>query len=314
MVRFFDVLAALFLSSTVLYFYKQPQKISLEVFSILMVPLKLVISITASVFNYSQDNKLSKDQMRSNGFSSVLRGFIITVPIFLILLVLLTQGDPIFGKLVGDIFKDIGERAVVSVIIFIFLLSFGITKIIETIIKKNTEQRVEKGKALELGVILISIISLFTIFIFVQFRYLFSGVGERELQKIGIASLTYSEYVKRGFFELILASALSSSVILYVLHFLKGLPERQKKYIRIFSGILTLEAGLLLVSSLQRLFLYANAHGLTRARIFGFVFLHSIRGEHVPQRNKFQGTIGDLNTDKVTAGNGSFDTNLTLGS
>ncbi len=107
----------------------------------------------------------------------------------------------------------------------------------------------------------------------VQFNYFFSSSGERELQLLGIASLTYSEYVRKGFFELLAASSITSVVMLYVTRHLHNLPNPQKYITKIFSLILTLEIGLLLISAGQRINLYQIAHGLTRARVFGFIFL-----------------------------------------
>ncbi len=114
---------------------------------------------------------------------------------------------------------------------------------------------------------------MFGLFILVQFQYLFSRVDENQLHQIGLSSITYSEYVRRGFFELLIASAIVVGIISYVLHLLKHINSQLKAFVQGLSGIVLIETGVILLSDVQRIQLYAAEHGLTRARIFGFIFL-----------------------------------------
>ncbi|MBI2012085.1 DUF4173 domain-containing protein [Candidatus Daviesbacteria bacterium] len=79
--------------------------------------------------------------------------------------------------------------------------------------------------------------------------------------------------MRKGFFELLIASSIATIVIIFVLRFLRNLQSTQKFIVQITSSVLVLEIGLLLLSALQRLNLYQATHGLTRARIFGFIFI-----------------------------------------
>ena len=203
--------------------------------------------------------------------ASLIKGLIITIPVFAILLLLLTRADPIFSQLTQNLFSGVGERTVKSLVIFSTLLGFGLATI--KLQEHALEERIAEGKSHELMVIIGSVITLFAAFILVQFKYLFSSVGERELAQLGINSLTYSEYVRKGFFELLIASSISCGLLVYVLRYYEHLRGRLRVVIHLFSNILTIETGLLLLSAVKRLMLYADAHGLTRARIFGFVFL-----------------------------------------
>ena len=56
----------------------------------------------------------------------------------------------------------------------------------------------------ELGIVLGLLDVLFLAFVLVQFRYLFGGA---ELVQVS-ATLTYAEYARRGFFELVAVAAL----------------------------------------------------------------------------------------------------------
>lgn len=262
--------AAFVFALLALFFYKLPSGFSYKIPSLLFAPPRLLGESVTGFFRFARGGVVGSS-LDKDSWSALARGFLIAAPIFAVLFFLLGRADPIFAKLTGNLVSTSGERFIVSFIIFSALTGFGFAKVLERL--KVEQEGVPAGKAHELAVITGSIIVLFAAFILVQFRYLFSSVGERELGELGITSLTYSEYVRRGFFELLAASVLATSVVLYTLRFLHSLQNKQKKLIQAFSAVLTVETGLLLFSAAQRLSLYSDAHGLTRARIFGFIFL-----------------------------------------
>jgi len=272
-VQLVNFAAATFFSFVALYLYKYIGNIPFTIPSFIAMPLLVLKSAVKSFFSLLKQDTWTSKNLEKDTTSSFVRGLIIAVPLVGVLLFLLTQADPIFNKLTQNVLANMGERVFVSLLIFIGLMSFGLARILETIFEEKEAAHVPLGKAHELAVITGSVISLFAVFIAVQFRYLFFSVGEKELSQLGIASLTYSEYVRKGFFELLIASVIASGVIIYVLKYLHQLKDRQKQLVQIFSGVMTIETGLLLLSAVKRVFLYADAHGLTRARVFGFVFL-----------------------------------------
>lgn len=268
-----NFILASFFSFIALHFYKAEGIFPYEIAKFLLIPLNLTISSlralreTFSVTNYSQDkhdNKL---------MSAFLRGVIIVLPIFALLVILLTHADPIFNKLIGNFFENIWQRILVSTFIFIGLINIGFLRIKEFTHSKEVSLDQASHKTYELIIIIGSIAFLFAIFIAIQFRYFFSNIGERELHKLGIFSLTYSEYVRKGFFELVAASTIAILVMFYALRFLHKLKGRHKLLIQILSSVFIIEIGLILISAFQRINLYALTHGLTRARVFGVIFL-----------------------------------------
>lgn len=257
-VQIIDITAAIFFSLVALYLYKYQGNLTFKIANFVSWPFRIVFSSIAGFFKlFTAD--------------SWPRGLIITLPILAILLLLLTQADPVFNKLTRNFFSGTLERVIQSLAIFLGLLGVGLAALK---LQDGPEQEVATdGKSHELIIMTGSVIVLFAVFILVQFQYLFSSVGERDLLKLGIASLTYSEYVRKGFFELLIASSIACGLLLYVLRYLDHLKGRLRVVIRLFSNILTIETGFLLLSAFRRLVLYADAHGLTRARIFGFIFL-----------------------------------------
>ncbi len=269
-----NLFLASFFATHAFYYYKNPNKFSYLIPEFIFLSFNTAAQAILSLTKIFRPEEELKTSVSKDTTTALIRGVLITIPIFAVLLFLLSSADVVFAKYAEDILESLGERVIVSLIIFIGLFTFGITKFAQKFIEeRQAEQSFNLHKVYELSIITASLVTLFGLFILVQVRYLFSNVGELELGKLGITSLTYSEYVRKGFFELLIASGVASVVIIYILHSVKFLSEKRKVLIQILSCLLTVEVGLVLFSAAQRLNLYALAHGLTRARIFGFIFL-----------------------------------------
>ncbi len=272
-VRFINLISAVFFSTSALYFYKNSFIFSFEIPKFLQIPVVALTSSISSALSLFSSKDAASENKETGIYTALTRGLVISVPLFLILLFLLTKADPIFNKLVSNLFSDIWQRLIVSVVIFVGLVASGATIIREKVKEHDVTRQDASHKSYELMVILGCLSFLFAAFLIVQFNYFFSNAGERELLELGITSLTYSEYVRKGFFELLAVSGIAACVMLYVLKFLHKLSGNQKLYVQILSSVLILEIVFLLISAGQRINLYQLAHGLTRARIFGFIFL-----------------------------------------
>lgn len=120
----------------------------------------------------------------------------------------------------------------------------------------------------EAFIVLGSINLLFAFFTAIQFRYLFGGGAN-----ITEAGYTYSEYARRGFFELVSVAIIS--LLIYLA--LNGITRRGTVGVnRVFTLLSALMVGqvlVILVSAFQRLLLYENAYGFTRLRTYTHVFI-----------------------------------------
>jgi len=121
----------------------------------------------------------------------------------------------------------------------------------------------------EVGVVLGLIDLLFLAFVIVQFRYFFGG-AERVLNS---TTLTYAEYARHGFFELVTVAALVLPLLLLA-HWL--LQAERGAHERIFHALAGLQLALLsviMVSALQRMRLYQREYGLTELRLYTTAFM-----------------------------------------
>jgi hypothetical protein len=118
-------------------------------------------------------------------------------------------------------------------------------------------------QTIEVIVVVGSLVVLFALFVAVQVRYLFSGEGPVEAS----LDLTYAQYARRGFFELVAAAALLLPVLLAVDW---ALARRRTTRIafRVLAGVLLLLLSVVMLSAFERMQVYKEAYGLTELRIY----------------------------------------------
>ncbi len=124
---------------------------------------------------------------------------------------------------------------------------------------KQREVSVRIG-ATEVAVVLAALDVLFLAFVIVQARYLFGGTALVESR----AHLTYAQYARHGFFELVAVSLLVVPVILTANTVTGG----RRRLVRGLSAGLVLLEIVVALSALQRLRVYVHEYGLTELRIY----------------------------------------------
>jgi hypothetical protein len=100
--------------------------------------------------------------------------------------------------------------------------------------------------------------------VLVQLRYLFGGHGLVESR----AHLTYAQYARHGFFELVIVSILVLLVLLAVDASLRRNGNTELLVVRALSAFLLALVFVVMASALQRMRLYEQAYGLTQLRIY----------------------------------------------
>ncbi|MGH3014471.1 MAG: DUF4173 domain-containing protein [Gaiellaceae bacterium] len=105
--------------------------------------------------------------------------------------------------------------------------------------------------------------ALFAVFVAVQVAVSFGG----HEHVLGTAGLTYAEYAREGFWQLLAAAALTLTVIGGAVLFAATPRRADRLVLRLLLGILCAFTIVVLVSALSRLRLYEEAFGLTRLRL-----------------------------------------------
>jgi hypothetical protein len=118
--------------------------------------------------------------------------------------------------------------------------------------------------SIEATTVLLALDALFAVFVALQLAYLFGG-----RDTAAAAGLTYAEYARRGFFELVAVAALAGAIVVGLD---LGVGRRSRTQLGASIGLLVLTL-VVLGSALLRLRLYQDAYGWTELR---FVVLIAI--------------------------------------
>jgi len=118
--------------------------------------------------------------------------------------------------------------------------------------------------ATEMTVVLALLDLLFLAFVLVQLRYLFGGASLVEER----THLTYAEYARHGFFELVTVAALVLPLLLLADWVrTRGRAGRDRLF-QVLAGALILLLFVVMASALQRMRLYQREYGLTELRVY----------------------------------------------
>jgi len=140
-------------------------------------------------------------------------GLAAAVPVTLVFGGLLMQADPVFDRLVTRTF-DIELAPILSHLSLVLLWGWLAAGVLRALCRPDGDAPVAvRGGWFglgEVGTVLVILDALFLAFVAVQFRYLFGG-SELVRQLTG---MSYAEYARRGFFELVTVASLSLPLLL----------------------------------------------------------------------------------------------------
>ena len=127
---------------------------------------------------------------------------------------------------------------------------------------------------ISLGIVEISIVLgllnvLFLSFVIIQIRYFFGGA---ELVQ-ATTSLTYAEYARRGFFELVTVAALVLPILLGAHWLLKKENPAHEKIFRFLAGAKVALLFVIMASAVKRMMLYQSEYGQTELRVYTTAFM-----------------------------------------
>jgi hypothetical protein len=193
----------------------------------------------------------------------ILIGHLITLPLLYIILSLLSTADEKFAKLLAllpDLLVNLPFIQIwrISIIIFFTVLYFIYFKMVGK--KINIDLTAPKKKegswdSIIMITVLLSLNFVYLLFIFVQFDYFFSS----NLQE----GLSYAQYARRGFFELLTVTVINYIILITTLSFME---KERERIVQFLLTLLIVCSSCLLVSSFARLSLYEHAYGFTFSR------------------------------------------------
>ena len=182
---------------------------------------------------------------------------------------LFISADRVFARIVGDFVRiDLEAFAghLLGTAILAWLVCGYLVGVVTGTRLTGLRRHLPSGPALgiaEIGTALGLVDLLFLGFVVVQFRYLFGGVGWVEVTP----GLTYAEYARAGFFQLVAAVALAVPWLLTTHALLGDRGLRARAMFNGFAGVQLLLLFVIVASAIQRMRVYQGAYGLTEDRI-----------------------------------------------
>ena len=278
---FFNTIGALYLILLFFNLFLDKDLLNFNFFKYLICPF----SFLARAFSKSARfiEKFEGSIQLGKGFQnpalkSALKGVIIAIPVLVVFISLFYSADLIVQKYIDSIWNINIDPAITIRTLLVLIFSYFFIGIFASAFsnKKPDFSPVPKRAEfkplgwIESTVVLGSTEILFLFFIIIQSVYLFGG----KTYVWGISEyITYSEYARKGFYEL-LAVAIFSLFLIYALEKLtKRETLKQKNLFKILNVVLVLEISVIMFSTFKRLSLYVDGYGLTFSRFFSFVFL-----------------------------------------
>jgi hypothetical protein len=212
-----------------------------------------------------------------NKLIAILRGLLLALPVFFLFLALLASADLVFADYVRKAFQWLDLDRLIQILRRLFIILFATALSLGALVmalrkrEENIAGHAQKSSSQILGiiegaVILIVIDLLFGAFVAIQFAYLFGGEAN-----ITAAGYNYSEYARRGFFELTVLAVLSLGFIIGLSRWTKRESTSEKNWFTALSTCLVALMGVILASAVKRLLLYEDAYGFTRLRTYTHV-------------------------------------------
>ncbi len=203
--------------------------------------------------------------VRGEASWTALRAAILTVPLVIIVIALLSRADPVFASVFSLPAFDV-EQLVVHTIVTGAFAWWSAGWLRGALLGVSTRATVPEQLPLRLGMVEVStslgaVILLFAVFVGLQLRWLFGGADV----VLATTGLTVAEYARRGFFELLALAALVLPLIL-VTHALAA-DDRVARRHRHLSLALVVLLSAIMASAFLRMRLYVAHFGLTADRL-----------------------------------------------
>ncbi len=212
---------------------------------------------------------------RAGSAAAVIRGLVIALPLLLIFGGLFAAADAVFQGLLRQVF-NLDTRTIFDTIGWTLFWSWLVAGFLYALLIYRAPSLLEGLRpawlalgSIEIGIVLGLLNALFIAFVIVQVRYFFGGADLVQTT----TGLTYAEYARRGFLELVTVAALALPVFLITHWLSKPNAARTRKLFNALAVVLIAMLFVIMVSAVQRMSLYVEVFGLTELRLYTTAFM-----------------------------------------
>ena len=241
--------------------------------AVLLVPLRIGLAALAEAGRRTSE---AAALLRAGSAVPILRGTALALPILVVLSLLLSGADPTLASWRDALAEALRQLTFLPRLIFFLVLAIGLTGSYGLAMRGAALGSAQSSPSaprllsqLERLIVLVSVAALFALFFLLQLSYLFGSIGAQPG-----SGVTFAEATHRGFGELTVAAALCVALILG----LESCAARdgREPWIRVLSGLIILEALLLLLSAYQRVVAYEAAYGFTVQRLYVQIYAGAV--------------------------------------
>ncbi len=240
-------------------------------------------SCLISPFQLSSDLDWSECHAHPHGKlpKTIVRALVLAIPVLIVFAWLFSAADAVFKnslESLGQTITQLADHSQTAALHVGWSLGFSVaaTMILRPLClgKQWTPDYITPPTSWAVGTVEIagvlgSLCILFLCFIVIQLRVLFGGTALVQ----NVADLTYAEYARQGFFALLKVVFLLHMVLMAGHWLVKEDDHKAQKCFRWLSlGLIALTI-FIFASAFFRLYLYVDAYGLTRARLYAVAVL-----------------------------------------
>src|SRR5687767_6311009 len=219
----------------------------------------------------SDADLLALPAFRGGSSWTALRALLITTPLVLVFVLLLSRADPVFAS-VFRLPEIDAERVIEHVVLIGAFTWWSAGYIRGALLGVSRRPALPERMPVRLGLAEITtsfgaVIALFALFVVLQLRWLFGGADV----VLATTGLTVAEYARRGFFELVAVTALVLPVLLVTRAAIVD-ESTMTRHRLLSTTLLVLLAGIM-TSAFSRMALYVSYYGISVDRLYASVFM-----------------------------------------
>ncbi|WCN81438.1 DUF4153 domain-containing protein [Micromonospora sp. LH3U1] len=202
------------------------------------------------------------------GFGRILTSLAMSAVLLTLFGLLFSSADAVFAGLVGGLLPDISLGGVIGWLMRLLLIGGGLLGGAYLVSRPPDLEGLRPAPSrpahrLEWTLPLVLLDALFAVFVLVQLTVLFGGAGH----VLRTAGLTYAQYARGGFWQLLAVTALTLLVIAIAARRAPKATRADRLLVRVLLGTLTALSLVIVASALYRMQVYADAYGATRLRL-----------------------------------------------
>ncbi len=201
---------------------------------------------------------------------AVLVGLALAIPPLLVFGALFMGADAVFSRLVMRFLRAVPTHVLLAAFLAYIVGGYLRGLLFGKELSPGTQNRLPFSLGrIEMGVMLGLLDVLFLAFVAVEVRYFFGGSALVR----ATTGLTYSEYARRGFYQLLAVAALLLPFLLIVHWLLRTDDAPGQRLFRWLAGIQIALLFVIMASAFERMRLYQAEYGLSESRLYPTAFM-----------------------------------------